>query len=257
MFKNIYHFVVDKKIPTLAGCLAFNFILNGGSFLFLYIVLSSFFANNFNDLFLANIADGKIKELISYFLSYQNGIPYSIFLLITSLYSASSLYYCLISVVELITQIHYDLSYSKRFLSIMVTIIYLIGLNLITFISTEIILFLNYLFQILFILLIFIIFCLTIYLVNVVAMRDYHFKRIYKGLIFTILYFIIFTSGFIIYLRLFSNFKIVYGILSFFIILFFYIYVLAIGILLGIYLNYKNINLAYFVKTKECEEVKV
>lgn len=255
MFKNIYHFVVDKKIPTLAGCMAFNFILNGGSFLFLYIILSSYFSNSFNDILINNIADGKLKDLLAYFFNYQNSIPYSIFLVITSVYSASSLYYHLISVVELITQIHYKVSFSKRILAILITIIYLVILNLITLISTQVILYFNSIFQILFLSVLLLIFSLTIFVINFVAIRDYKIKRVYKGALFTIIYFILFTTGFIIYLKLFSNFKIVYGILSFFIILFFYIYVLSIGILLGIYLNYKNINLLDFVKNNY-EEVR-
>lgn len=255
MIAGIYHFIVDKKIPTLGACLAFTLILNGGSFLFLYILISGLFSNGFNELLLESITDGKLKDLISYFFNYQNNLSYSIFLVGTSLYSASSLYYQFISVVELITQIHYKVAFSKRILSLLATLIYLILLNVVALLSTQLILLFHNAMEILFLFILFIILSLTLYLIQCLAIRDFHFKRVYKGFLFSLIYFLFFTIGFILYLRLFSDFKIVYGILSFFIILFFYIYIVSIGVLLGVYLNYKNINLLDFVKNKK-EEVK-
>ena len=40
MLSKIYHFVMDKKIPTLASAIAFSLIMNGGAFLFLFIIIS-------------------------------------------------------------------------------------------------------------------------------------------------------------------------------------------------------------------------
>lgn len=255
MLSKIYHFVMDKKIPTLASAIAFNLIMNGGSFLFLFIILSGFFSNSFHEVFLNSFEDGKLKDLISYFFDYQNNISYSILLVITSIYSASSLYYHLIGIVEFITEQTYSISFSKRILAIGITIIYLIGLNIFTLIASEIILFLNRLYHILSWILLLFVFILTIYVVHVISLKTYRFKRLYKGILFTTIYFILFTIGFVIYLKLFSNFKIVYGILSFFIILYFYIYVLCIGLLLGINFNYLNINFNFLSKNK-IEEVK-
>lgn len=255
MISKIYHFITDKKIPTLASAIAFTFIMNGGSFLFLFVILSGFFSNSFQELVLTTIEDGKLKDLIAYFFNYQNNISYSILLVITSIYSASSLYYHLIGIVEFITERTYEISISKRILAIAITIGYLIGLNLVTLFASEIILRLGSLYLFVSLLLILLIFILTVYVVHVISFKTYRLKSMYKGIVFTTLYFLIFTAGFILYLRLFSNFKIVYGILSFFIILFFYIYMICIGLLLGINLNHLNINFRFLSKNKE-EEVK-
>lgn len=251
MIRSIYHFMTDKKLPTLASALAFMVLLNGGSFLFLYIILSSFFDNSFNDLLLQQITDGKVKDLIIYFFQYQNNLSYSIFLVATSIYSASSLYYHLMNIVELITQSHLKISISKRIFSVLLTVIYLLVLNLMTLLLTELIFFFNYLYHILSTLLILLVLFLSIYFLNFVALKDYHFKRVYKGVLFTFLYAIFFTIGFAVYLSFFSNFKIVYGVLAFFIVLFFYIYALCFGVLIGIYINFKNINWRSLLKNKE------
>lgn len=251
MIRSIYHFMTDKKLPTLASALAFMVLLNGGSFLFLFIILAGFFDNSFNDLLLEQITDGKLKDLIVYFFQYQNNLSYSIFLIGTSIYSASSLCYHLMNIVEIITQSHLKLTMSKRFFSVVLTIIYLLVLNLMTLLLTELILFFNFLFHILSILLILLVLFLSLYFLNVVSLKDYHFKRVYKGVLFTFLYAIFFTIGFALYLKFFSNFKIVYGVLAFFIILFFYIYSLCFGVLVGIYVNFKNIKWRSLLKNKE------
>lgn len=255
MIARIYHFVMDKKIPTLASAIAFSLIMNGGSFLFLFIILSGLFSNSFQEVILNTFEDGKLKDLIAYFFDYQNNISYSILLVITSIYSASSLYYHLMGIVEYITDTNYNRSVSKRILAIGITILYLLGLNIITLFASEIIVHFNYLYMALSLLLVLLIFVLTVYVVQVISLKTYSIKKLYKGILFTTIYFIIFTIGFVIYLKLFSNFKIVYGILSFFIILFFYIYVLCIGLLLGINLNHLNIKRLELSKTIE-EEVK-
>ncbi len=256
MIRQIYHFIMDKKIPTLASAIAFSLIMNGGAFLFLFILLSGLFSNSFQEVILNTIENGKLKDLVAYFFDYQNNISYSILLVITSLYSASSLYYHLIGIVEFITDTSYNRSVSKRILSIGVTIIYLIGLNIITLLASEIIIHFSYLYSILSLFLLFLVFVLTVYLIHSVSFRTYNIKRIYRGVIFTAIYFLIFTIGFILYLKLFTSFKIVYGILSFFIILFFYIYILCIGILLGINLNHLNINFHFLSKNKKEEVIK-
>ncbi len=242
MFSRVYHFIMDKKIPTLASAIAFNLIMNGGSFLFLFIILSGLFSNSFQELILNTVEEGKLKDLISYFFDYQTNISYSILLVITSLYSASSLYYHLIGIVEFITETTIPVPVSKRILAIGITIAYLFGLNLITLLATELILLFHYIYILLSLLLLLIIFIITIYVIQVVSLHTFQIKKLYRGILFTTAYFILFTTGFILYLKLFSNFKIVYGILSFFIILFFYLYILCIGVLLGINLNHLNIK---------------
>ena len=82
---NIYHLIVDKKIPTLAGTLAFNIIINGGALSFLYILLSNLFSNNFYNEIINNIENQDLKDFLEYFFNYQNNLSYSLFLIISSL----------------------------------------------------------------------------------------------------------------------------------------------------------------------------
>ncbi|MDE6584577.1 MAG: hypothetical protein K2K15_04155, partial [Anaeroplasmataceae bacterium] len=201
MFSRIYHFVMDKKIPTLASAIAFNLIMNGGSFLFLFIILSGLFSNSFHELILNTLEDGQVKNLISYFFDYQNNISYSILLVITSIYSASSLYYHLMGIVEFITDTKYSISISKRVVAIGITIVYLIGLNIITLLASEIIILLNYFYMILSVVLILFVFTVTIYVVHVISLKTFNIKKLYKGILFTLLYFILFTVGFGLYLK--------------------------------------------------------
>ncbi len=235
---------MDKKIPTLSNAIAFNLIMNGGSFLFLFIIISGFFSNSFEQLILSLIENEQLKSLISYFFNYQNNIPYSIMLIITSIYSASSLYYHLMGIVEFITDMSYKISISKRILAIIITIIYLLMLNFITLIFNRIIIY----FKILSIFIVLFIFIFTIYVLQIISLKTYKIKKLYKGILFTIIYFILFTIGFYLYLKIFSNFKIVYGVLSFFIILFFYLYMMSIGLLLGI-------NLNHLINNKKCQKI--
>lgn len=242
---------MDKKIPTLAGSLTFFICLNGGSLLFLYIILSNFLPFSFIDILLEKIEDGNFKDFLSYFFDYQNSISYSVFLIITSVYSASSLYYHLMHISELIGGCALDRSVSKRLSSIISTLIFLVVIFLISIGSSIIIFKLPKYSTIIFSLTIIFIFLFIIYGINLIALKSYRFKKIYKGAIFTVLYFLIFTIGFFIYLNIFSNFKIVYGVLSFFIILMFYLYILAIGLVLGIYINCKNLDLLHYIFSKD------
>ena len=62
MLKRIYYLLNDKKISTLAGSLTFFFVLNGGSFLFLYIVLSNYLPHSFLDLFLKELKESDFNR---------------------------------------------------------------------------------------------------------------------------------------------------------------------------------------------------
>ena len=54
MIKDFYRMIIDNKVPTLASSIAFNLILNGGSILFLYLMVSRYFDNNYL-IFLLNL----------------------------------------------------------------------------------------------------------------------------------------------------------------------------------------------------------
>lgn len=240
MIKRIYHFIVDKKIPTLSGALCFFILINGGAVLFLIISMSKYL---FIDIipYIDNVlADNSFKDIIMYLLNHNASIPISIFLLLTSIYSSSSLYYHFLNIVELITNIPISYSISKRLLSLLIvpiSIIFIfISIILLVILSNHNNLF--YIFLSLYSVII-------IYLLNKIALK-LKFKRLIKGIIFTFLYFFIFTILFILFIKINTGFKEIYGILSIIIIILFYLYSIIIGLFLGMYINWKNIEVSYF-----------
>lgn len=64
------------------------------------------------------------------------------------------------------------------------------------------------------------------------------FKEINKGALFTTVFWYLVTIGFALYLKIFTNYKAIYGTLTFFIVFMIWIYLLAQGLMIGIILNY-------------------
>jgi len=243
----IYHLVVGTKIPTLSGALCFFILLNGGSYLFLFVSLFSYFPLNVMDVLNSYIVDGLLKEILIYLFEHHSNLSSSIILLATSIYSSSSLYYHFLEACELITKQPVDNRFGKR---IQALILVPLMLLLVFIITIGIYILRITLGNAIYILMLLII-LLFIYLLNRIALRGYSIKKLTKGVLFSFLYIIIFSGLFLVYLNIFSNFKIVYGILSFFIVFLFYLYIAIIGILVGIYLNCKNIEVSNFLFDKE------
>ena len=59
-----------------------------------------------------------------------------------------------------------------------------------------------------------------------------------KGALFTTLFWYIITIGFTIYVNIFTNYKAIYGALTFFIVFMIWIYLLAQGLVIGVILNF-------------------
>lgn len=250
MFKKIYHLLIDNKIPTLAGSLTFFLVLNGGSFLFLYTILSNYLPHSFIELFINELEEGDFKDFIGYFFNHQDSLPYSLFLIGSSVFSSSSLYYHLIHISELIGVKTISLSISKRLLAIILTLLFLIGIHIITISSAYLMITFKDISNYILWLTLFVIFNIIIFVINFTVIKTYKIKEIYKGSIFSIVYFIIFTIGFIFYVNTFSNFKIVYGFFSFIVIFMFYLYSLSIGVIIGIYINCKKLDVFKFLFPK-------
>ena len=144
---------------------------------------------------------------------------------------------------------------TRRLISIILTLLFLIGCNMVVILMFKFIRNIGISLDIGFILIMIILVSVVLYLINIIAIKEYNIKKIYKGYLFSFVYTIIFTVGFIIYLRLFSNFKIIYGVLSFIFIFCFYIYSICIGLLVGICINNEkrinNIN-GMWLKLKDC-----
>ena len=102
LIKKIHHLLVESKIITLSGSFAFFLFLNGGSYLFLFIALSNYLPFDFRSMTILNIEDGLTKDLLLYFINHNVSIQHSIFLIITSIYSSSSLYYHFIHISEVL-----------------------------------------------------------------------------------------------------------------------------------------------------------
>lgn len=238
MLKNVYHFVTDFKIPTLSGALCFFILINGGSYLFLFVSIVGAFSKEF--VFIPNnfinLLPDYLSDIFIYLIEHNASIPISLFLLISSIYSSSSLYYHFLQISEIITRIPLSLRFSKRIQAIIFVPIVLIfiyfSIASISYIYSFNVIY-SYLFIVIFILLI-------LYFLNFLALK--RFKRLYKGVVFSFFYELLFTIGFIAFLKYFNNFKVVYGLFSFFIIFLFYLYISIIGIFLGIYLNFKNLE---------------
>jgi uncharacterized BrkB/YihY/UPF0761 family membrane protein len=239
LIKRIYHLLVESKIITLSGSFAFFLFLNGGSYLFLFIALSNYLPFDYRSLIIMNIENNLTKDVLLYFINHNASITYSIFLIITSIYSSSSLYYHFIHISEVLTDKDRN---NKRLKSITVMVIFL---TLVSFILSLNSIFLTYNYDIyktvISLSLVLIIFIL-IYTLNVVGINTLNIKKLYKGMIFSYIYFVLLTIVFLIYLNLFSNMKIVYGIFSFIIVFMLYVYLISIGLLIGIYINGKNIE---------------
>lgn len=241
MLKNVYHFVTDFKIPTLSGALCFFILVNGGSYLFLFVSIIGIFSKQFiiNNVIYSdfiNLLPDYLKGIFVYLIDHNASIPISLFLFLSSIYSSSSLYYHFLQISEIITKRTASFKFSKRvqaiiFVPIVLIFIYF-SIALISYIYSFNFIY-SYLFIVIFLLLI-------LYFLNFLALK--RFKRLYKGIIFSFFYELLFTIGFIIFLRYFNSFKVVYGFFSFFIIFLFYLYISIIGIFLGIYINFKNLE---------------
>lgn len=243
----IYHLIVDIKIPTLSGGLCFFILINGGSYLFLFVSLFSYFPIDVLDIINTYLKDGIFKEIIVYLFLHNANLSTSLFLLATSIYSSSSLYYHFMHSCELITKKPIDNRIGKRIQSLILVPLMLLLVFILTISIYMLFLMVG---SITYILLIPVLFLFLLFL-NRIALRGYSLKRIYKGALFSFLYIVIFTVLFIIYLMLYSDFKIVYGILSFFIVFLFYLYIVIIGVLIGIYINCKNLEVFNFVFDKK------
>lgn len=239
IIKKIYHLLVESKIITLAASFAFFLCLNGGSYLFLFITLSNYLPFDFRSLTILNVEEGLTKEILLYFINHNVSLPYSIFLIITSIYSSSSLYYHFIHISDVLIDKNRS---NKRLKSISIMVLFLTIASIILSINSV---FLSYnysVYKTIISLSFIIVITLLIYTLNVVGLNSLNIRTSYKGIIFSYVYFILLTILFMIYIKVFSNIKIIYGIFSFIIIFMLYIYLISIGLLIGIYINGKNIE---------------
>ena len=221
-------FILLSNISLASAAVCFFLIINGGSTIFLLITILSKSIN------INIIPNSTLKDIFLYLSSFNIDLSSSIIAIITSIYSTSTLFKFYLKGVELITNNPY--SKNKRLISIifsmflpliflilMILFILLASINLVSILIIYILLYL--LFQ---------------YILQSFALKNIKLKALYKGILFSFLFTIIFSVSFIIYLDNFK-FKEIYGIFSVLICFIFYIYINIIGLYLGIYYNWKNI----------------
>lgn len=237
MILKTYKRLMKKSYSTLSGSIAFFLIINGGSLAYLIL----FIGNLFNFKFEVNN-----KTIMMFLNNIERNVDYAndfmtIFFVITSIYGASSLFFHLLKVGENIYEEANDkFTLIKRLTAIifLTVTIFIIELFLILIVIGK--QFFSTLFwQILkYIIILFIPYVIAICINFFVTPHSVNFKEINKGALFTTVFWYVVTIGFTIYMNIFTEYKAIYGALTFFVIFMIWLYLLAQGLVIGIILNY-------------------
>lgn len=247
----IYNILINKSYSTLSGAIAFFLVVNGGSLLYLFLVISNFLHISITPNFLI---DATIIEEVS---KKQTGsFIYSLIFIITSIYGSSSLFFHILKAGELIYQRpHQRISLFRRvtslvfmlaFMGIIETFLIVVFLGDSLFHNPLWRYFRYFLFMI-------IPFLLSLCLHFFAIPEEVKFIDLRKGAILTTLLWYLTSLAFILFLNIFTNYKAFYGSLSFFVIFMIWLYLLAQGFIVGIIYNYyyheKKINLLSISQT--------
>lgn len=254
---SIYRLLTNKNYSTIAGSIAFFIVVNGGAILFLIIKLLSYFEADI----VVNIP--YLNIAVSHIRGYTGGfsVLYSIFFIITSIWSASTLFYHLIKSFELIYGIKKKFNTLYRLVAVFFVILFLAlllsGAILQTIIKSVIgdkrVLYKLYELIILFIAPIAVILFFNMFLCPV----NIRFKNAIKGSTFTFLFWIVVTFLFNIYIKYFSNYKKLYGALAMFVIFMVWIYLISIGLVIGFIINERYyLNLDSKLKNNDVNNIK-
>lgn len=245
-----YSYVARKKYSTLAGSLAFFFMLSIIPFIFLVLLFLKLF--NFDNSYLdVSFLPERVGQLIDYIVNSQmpNLTTYSIFLIGTSFYTASNIFYQIMQCGEFIYNKKRKINfYKKKFITIIGVLIVITMLILTIFLNLVSDQFISkiasgiFIIILKYILTIFFPVGIVIFVNILVAPYKLKIKYVLRGSFFTLLFWIVASLGFNIYFRFFSNIEEFYGALTFVIITFLYIYILAQGLIIGFILNQRFLN---------------
>ena len=228
---------MKKSYSTLSGSIAFFLIINGGSLAYLILYISNLFDFKFE---VAN------KTIMTFLSRIENNIDYSnviftIFFIATSIYGASSLFFHLLKTGEMIyEEVNDKFTLIKRLTAIifLTATLFIIELFFILIVIGKHF-FSNLFWQILkYIILLFLHYVISICINFFITPHSVKFKEINKGALFTTLFWYIITIGFTIYVNIFTNYKAIYGALTFFIVFMIWVYLLAQGLVIGVILNF-------------------
>lgn len=245
-FIEFYRIFKEKKITSLSASITFFFIVNGGSLCFLV----AFFFNMFElDIPKEAYESNTYLNYVMNFFSANNPSSSYIILILTSIWSSSSLFYHIILAGESIyNESHKKITFKHRIIAIVLVIIFMV-MSIVTilmiilgrmaikrFSNGYIMTYVEMFFLLVvasFVILFFLLF---------IPPKSLKIKDTLKGYLFTILLWQITTVAFRLYLKAFNNFKAIYGFLTFIIIGMIYIYLLVIGLVIGLVINSFNVK---------------
>ena len=242
---DLYKSLKQKNYSTLSGAISFFLVVNGGSLIFLLIIIFEYL--NFDTRSLTLTEDSFLKTILTYFESNKSIIPtkYYYLIIITSIWSSSTLFFHLIKSGELL----YDVERKKStlltriisiffvfvFIGIMLTSVILLMLGTYFFKNINKNVYIIYLDLVMTVLIPIII---NIFFMLFIPPVSVKISQIKKGSKFTITFWFLTSVLFRIFLYFFSNYKAIYGAIAFCIISMIYVYLLVNGLVIGLYINF-------------------
>lgn len=236
---NIYKLLIKKSYSTLSGAIAFFLIINGGSIAYLM-------------LFISNLLEIDLPVTNQYIVSFLNTVEknvntksylYTIFFICTSIYGASSLFFHLLKTGELIyEETNGKFSIIKRITAIifLAAIIFIVEICFVLLVLSKSVLsniFLRLIRYLLFVLIpLLIVICINFF----ITPHEVKIKEIFKGSVITTISWYVLTFIFTNYIRVFTNYKAIYGVLTLFIVFMIWVYLIAQGLVIGIIINEKT-----------------
>lgn len=215
--------------------------------MFLSLLIFNMFNLNFPVMQIAFSPD--LDEVINNIYVKSNSIDskYSIFFILTSIFSSSTLFFHLLKVGEIL----YDKRREKFKLMVRLMAIILVFLFILLIISCVIVFiiisYINNYISFKFIYLIFQI-SITVFVPLIIIVFfnlfippvNLGFVNTLPGSFFTLLFWVISTIIFSLYVKFFANFKEIYGTITFFIVFMIWIYILINGLIIGMIINRRN-----------------
>ena len=256
-FRNIYQayrLLMKKSYSTLSGAVAFFLIINGGSILFLTISVGNLFNISFD---IDNDVINNVVETIIANATYSS----SFFFIITSIYSASSLFFHLIKTGEIIyEEVNNRFNMLKRFIAIIFLCAFIFIVEtffVILFLSRT--LFNNFLWNIFrYISFMVVAYLLSLCIIFFITPHRVRYHEIKRGaMLATSLWYLI-TVLFTLFLNIVTNYKAIYGSLSFYVVFMIWVYLLAQGLIVGVVYNYYHhlkIDRLFFIEKGKIEMV--
>ena len=237
--------ILKKRFKTLAGSISFFFLINGGTALYLTVIILKSFNVKINLNQVAYLPES-ILSFLEYFLNntkYSNG--YSLFFIATSVWGASNLFYQMIETAEIIYERRRPQTGAfKRVISILFMLIFIFffvgSWFVLSFLKVVLSSIQDGFFSIFVknLVLFFLPFLLILYINVWIPPIKPNIKKAIPGAVFTSLYWFISTFIFGIYVKYFSNLTEIYGALTLLLISILYLYILTNGLIIGFIINY-------------------